>query len=348
MTTSNSVSTHAMRVEALRSLLKISYPIVQAPMGRSAPPELAAAVSNSGALGTLGVSWTPPDRIANLVERYMNIAGQRSLVLNFCNEWDQSERVAASLDTNASILSFFWGINSKLLRQAKTSGRVVMQTVRNVDEARSAVDEGADVLVAQGWEAGGHVWSETSTLVLIPSICDAAPNIPVIAAGGIADGRGLAAVLCLGASGAWIGTRFLCADESLAHDQLKKRLMQAKAGDTVVTQLFSGGWPDAPHRVLRNSTFLNWEGSGSPTKSSRLQEGKIIGIRPDGSKVNMYDFDGATSDIQGEWEAFALYAGQSVELVRACEPAADIVRDIVHGADKILPQAQLAINSEVC
>ena len=150
--------------------------------------------------------------------------------------------------------------------RAKAAGALVVHTVGTPEEARRSVDLGVDVLVAQGNEAGGHVWSRLSTMVLVPLVADVAGKVPVLAAGGIADGRGLAAALMLGASGVWLGTRFLASIEAACHSDYKRRLVEAAASDTIETTLFDGGWPDAPSRVLRNRTVEAWEAAGRPSR----------------------------------------------------------------------------------
>jgi NAD(P)H-dependent flavin oxidoreductase YrpB (nitropropane dioxygenase family) len=141
------------------------------------------------------------------------------------------------------------------VRRAKEAGAIVLQTVASANMARRAVESGVDVVVAQGWEAGGHVRGTVATLPLIPAVVDVVGTTPVVAAGGIADGRGLAAVLALGAAGAWIGTRFLASLEATIHPRYRERLLSAAEDDTVfLEELFDVGWRKAPHRVLRNKT----------------------------------------------------------------------------------------------
>ena len=202
-----------------------------------------------------------------------------------------------------------------------------MLTVGSAADARFAVDQGVDILVAQGWEAGGHVIGSVATLPLVPSVVDAAGGTPVVAAGGVADGRGLAAVLALGAAGAWIGTRFVASEEALTHAEYQERIVRAAATDTVYTTLFNVGWEDAPHRVLRNSTVAAWEDAGSPA-TDRPGEGESVARLPDGTDAVRYSDYEPAADMEGEVEALAHYAGQSAGLVSAVQPAGVIVRQI--------------------
>ena len=155
------------------------------------------------------------------------------------------------------IVSLFWGTPNSYIQTSHEAGAIVLHSVGSVSEAREAASAGADIIVAQGWEAGGHVRGTVSSLVLVPAVVDAVAPTPVVAAGGIADGRGIAAALVLGAAGVWLGTRFVASEESLAHHLYKQRLLIADVEDTVYSELFDIGWEHAPHRTLRNTTIDN-------------------------------------------------------------------------------------------
>src|SRR5262249_9360641 len=164
------------------------------------------------------------------------------------------------LDENVPVISFFWRDPAALVQRAKSRGATVLHTVGSAADGKRAVDCGVDVVVAQGWEAGGHVRGTVATLPLVPAVVNAVAPTPVVAAGGIADGRGLAAVLALGAAGAWIGTRFLASREAAIHPRYRELLLQAGENDTFFAEeLFDVRWPKAPHRVLRNKTVDAWE-----------------------------------------------------------------------------------------
>src|ERR1700678_2912730 len=145
------------------------------------------------------------------------------------------------------------------------AGGLVLCTVGSAEEARRAVASGVDVIVAQGWEAGGHVGGQIATLPLVPAVVDAVAPVPVIAAGGIGDARGVAAVVALGAQAAWVGTRFLLAQEMPIHEEYRRRLIAAVETDPQwYASLYSVGWPDSPHRALRHSTADAWQAAGRP------------------------------------------------------------------------------------
>ena len=189
-------------------LLGIEQPIVLAPM--VAVPRLAAAVSNAGALGMLTLTWS--DDVGAVVRETAALTA-RPFCGNLVLTEDRHRRLDQALDAGLRIVSFFMGDPSGYVQRVHDAGGIVMHTVGTAEEARRAVASGVDVVVAQGWEAGGHVWGTVATLPLVPAVVDAVTPVPVIAAGGIGDARGVAAVLALGAQAAWLGTRFLLAEE---------------------------------------------------------------------------------------------------------------------------------------
>ncbi len=174
-------------------------------------------------------------------------------------------------------------------------------------------------------------------MALVPAVVDAVGTVPVVAAGGIADGRGLAAVLALGAAGAWIGTRFLASKEAAVHPEYQQRLLAATENDTIwLENLFDVTWPDAPHRVLRNSTVANWEAAGRPLQGMRPGEGEVIATSPTRGNVVRYRSYTPGPDTSGNLEALPMWAGQGVGIVRNVMAAADIVREIAGDAKVIL------------
>jgi NAD(P)H-dependent flavin oxidoreductase YrpB (nitropropane dioxygenase family) len=168
-------------------------------------------------------------------------------------------------------------------------------------------------------------------------VVDAVGPVPVIAAGGIADGRGLAAALALGASGVWIGTRFLASKEAAIHPRYRQLVLQATEDDTVyLEELFNVGWPKAPHRVLRNSTVAAWEAAGHPATGQRPGEGEVVATSKSAGPIVRYRSYTPGPDAEGDIDALSLWAGQSAALVRKIQPAAEIVREIESEAQDIL------------
>jgi NAD(P)H-dependent flavin oxidoreductase YrpB (nitropropane dioxygenase family) len=176
------------------------------------------------------------------------------------------------------------------------------------------------------------VKGEVATLPLVRAVVSAVDPTPVVAAGGIADGAGLAAALALGAAGAWIGTRFLAADEVAIHPRYRERLFAASEADTVHTSLFDVGWPAAPHRVLRNATLEAWEAAGRPASGARPSEGEVIARGPGGGPMLRYQSATPGAGATGDIDALSLWAGQGVSQVRRLQPAAEIVRELVQEA----------------
>ena len=314
----------------LCELLEIEHPIVQAPIGSAATPGLAAAVSEAGALGMLALTWSadPGSQVREARE-----LTSRPFGVNLVLEWDQHERLDALLEAGARIVSLTWGNPDEYVEQIHDAGGLVLHTIGSAEEARRAVGAGVDVVVAQGWEAGGHVWGGVATLPLVAAVVDAV-DVPVIAAGGIGDGRGIAAALALGASGAWLGTRFLLAEEAPIHEEYRRRLVGADERDTVwLPDLFDRGWEQAPHRALHNSTVVAWEAAGRPAFGARPGEGEIVAHRADGSGVVRYSSALPLTSYRGDIEALSLWAGQSVGLIHDVAPAAEIVQQLAAECD---------------
>ena len=308
-------------------LLGIEQPIVQAPM--SALPQLAAAVSNAGALGMLALTWSTP---AGDVVRETAALTDRPFGGNLILNTDQHRRLDEALEAGMRIVSLFWGDPTSYVEQVHEANGVVLHTVGSAEEARRAVASGVDVVVAQGWEAGGHVGSQVATLPLVPAVVDAVDPVPVIAAGGIGDARGVAAVFALGAQAAWLGTRFLLAQEMPLHEEYRRRVIGAAETDAQwYADLYEVGWPDAPHRALRNSTSEAWEAAGRPPLGSRPGVGEVIAHFASGEEIVRYEPAAPMVGTTGDIEALSLWAGQSVALARQLQPAADIVAELVSG-----------------
>ena len=307
-------------------LLGIEQPIVQAPIGTAAVPRLAAAVSDAGALGLLSLTWAAD--VASVIGQTAALTG-RPFGGNLVLAWDQHRRLDRALGAGLRIVSLTWGDPGPYVETIHDAGALVMHTVGSAEEARRAVGCGVDVIVAQGWEAGGHVWGTIATLPLVPAVVDAVAPVPVIAAGGIGDARGVAAVLALGAQAAWLGTRFLLAEEAPVHEDYRRRLIAAAETDAHwYADLYDVGWPDAPHRAIRNSTAQAWEAAGRPSPGHRPGEGEEIARRAEGEPVVRYSSALPLQGTQGDIEALSLWAGQGVTFAKRVQPAAEIVGEL--------------------
>ncbi len=315
--------------------LNIEKPILSAPMAGAAGPELVAAVCNAGGYGVIPLWGKSKEQVATGIEELRELT-DRNFAVNLNLSFPYKDQLEMCISKGVHGVSLFWGMEPSAIERAKSGGLTVLSSVGNADEARTAADAGANVIVAQGWEAGGHVWGQVSTLALVPAVVDAV-DVPVVAAGGISDGRGMAAAMMLGASGAWIGTRFLASSEATIHEVYRKRVLQASEADTQwAHDLYNVGWPDAPHRALSNTTSQNWAEAGNSSPGNRPNEGQQIGVRPNGDPVVRYQSYTPLPETTGDVEAMSLWSGQGVSLVREVMSAADIVEEIYQSAKKLL------------
>jgi nitronate monooxygenase len=304
-----------MIVTALTQAFELDYPIVLAPMGGASGGRLAAAVSNAGGLGLVGGGYGDREWLARelaLVAETATRAWGVGLIT-----WSIRPGIlelALSHRPRAFMLSF--GDPRPHAAAIKAAGCALVCQVQGIAEARLALEAGADFIVAQGTEAGGHGGSR-STLPLVPTIVDLAASTPVLAAGGIMDGRGVAAALMLGAQGALLGTRFHATDEALGREATKRRLVEASGGDTARTRVFDivrgYAWPEGyTGRALSNGFMARFDGREDALVATldREREAYFAAVERD-------DFDTAL-----------VWAGEGVDLVKSVEPAAKLVRDI--------------------
>ncbi|HTJ38099.1 MAG TPA: nitronate monooxygenase [Dactylosporangium sp.] len=317
----------------------LSTPIAQAGMAFvGMTPDLAVAVSNAGALGSLGVGLMPAPAIAATIAAIRSgTAGPFNV--NFITVFTTDEQIDAVCEAGAAVASFHWGHPPRAWTdRLHAAGVRVFEQVGSVDAARRAVEDGVDVVVAQGQEAGGHNASTLPLFALVPLVADAVAPALVLAAGGIADGRGLAAALMLGADGVWVGTRLVATTESAAHDGYKARLVAAAAEDTVSTSLFGQETPQFnPMRVLRNRVVREWADRADAVPDGPLP---VIGeTLLGGERVPMHRFSNLVpmrEATTGDIEEMALLSGQGVGLVTSVRPAAEVIADMTAEAEKLL------------
>jgi NAD(P)H-dependent flavin oxidoreductase YrpB (nitropropane dioxygenase family) len=306
--------------------LGIEHPVLLGGMGTGNGPDLVAAVSGAGGLGILGCVGKPPAEIERAASEIRERT-DRPFGLNLLLFRAGPEHVAAVLAQRPAVLSTAWPDPRQDLRelfgQAHAAGCAVLHMVSRVDEAVRAAEAGADLVVAQGTEGGGHV-GLLGTLVIVPQAVRAVDPVPVVAAGGIADGAGLAAVLALGATGALVGTRFLATPESTLPDAYKRLLVEFDGQDTQLTEVSdvaSGTvWPGAYARVVRNRLIEEWTG----------REGELRRNQPAVWRRVM------EASAAGDVEHGLLYAGQDAGLIDGVEPAADLVRRMSEEAAALL------------
>jgi NAD(P)H-dependent flavin oxidoreductase YrpB (nitropropane dioxygenase family) len=322
-------------------LLGIELPIASAGMGGVALSNLAGAVSDAGGFGIIGTAGFSPAAIHNEIAAARKIT-TKPIGVNLLIPFLRPGVVETVADEPIEAVTFFWGKPSDYtdaLRRLHAARIKVIWQCGSAPEARAAADAGVDAIMAQGLEAGGHVRGTTGTLALIPAVRDAIGDLPLLAAGGLADGRGLAAVIALGADAGVFGTRFLVADESAAHRDYKRAVIDAQADDTLHTKLFDIGWPDAAHRVIRMPAVEAWERAGRPPSGKRPGEGDAAGaMRRSGVEVPLvrYSVFPPTEYIEGDISGLAFYAGQSCSQVKETMPAAAIVRQIADEARAVI------------
>ncbi len=303
-------------------LFGIRYPIVQAGMANYAGPRLVAAVSNAGGLGLLG----GVDRSIDGLER--DIAQVRSATkqpfgVNIVLAEPHADKLDLLIAMRTPVISTSWGDPSEVIERAHAAGLLVVHQVETEDEAARVASSGPAALIAQGSDGGGHI-GHVGTLALVPAVVDAAGGIPVLAAGGIADGRGLAAVIVLGAEGALIGTRFLATSEADIPDSWKQALVTASSSDAWMTdvpdRIWETHWPGATVRALANDLVRRWH--DRPADLAR----NLSAVRD--------QFQAA--ERAGDARELTAFAGQSVGLIHEIVPAATLVSGIANEAERIL------------
>lgn len=295
-------------------------------MGDVATAELASAVALAGALGMIGGvrmgAKVLGEELDPLPRQTRSRIGVNFLVPFLDRE---SLEVAAS---RVRVVEFFFGEpDADLVERAHGAGALAAWQVGSVEEARAAAGAGCDFLVAQGIEAGGHVRGRIGLLPLLDGVLDAV-NVPVLAAGGIATARAMAAALAAGADGVRVGTRFVAAAESAAHPAYQEALLRAEPEDTILTEAYSTNWPNAPHRVLR----------GCIEAAQALTDDLVGQTVTGGATLPLTRFMTPPPSrwSTGKIEAMPQYAGQSVGAVQKIQPAADIVRELAEGAERLL------------
>jgi enoyl-[acyl-carrier protein] reductase II len=292
-------------------LLAIETPILQAGMSTFTSPELVAAVSNAGGLGILGALLRPVEKLRDDVERIRALT-DRPFGVNHVIAHLDPDALEATFDARVPVLSLAWGDPAPLVERAHALGIRVVHQVATACDAERAARAGVDVIVAQGTDGGGHV-GFVGTMPLLPAAVDAARGVPVVAAGGIADGRGLAAALALGADGVLMGTRFLATPEAPIPDAWRRRIVDADGSDTVRSAAFDRAvgmdWPGAEVRAVRNLFLGEWA------------------HRPDDAARHMAELGPRLTQAlaAGDLDVFPPMAGQGCGLIDEVLPAAEVV-----------------------
>lgn len=340
-----------MSAPALRTpicdLLGCDYPVLLAGMGGVSRWELAAAVANAGGYGMLGMVREAPSLIAEEVTA-LRAATDRPFAVNLIPSATEpallEAQIACCLDLGVPAFTFFWDVMPDVIARVKDAGCLVLHQVGTLAAARDALAAGADLIIAQGIEAGGHVHGRSPAFTLAQEIL-AETTRPVVVSGGIATGEGLAAALAIGAAGVQCGTAFLATEESFAHDYHKSRVVAASGEDTVLTDVFVLNWPaGAAVRVIANSvttalngTYMGYDPDSLP-REVIARDGDLPRLR--------FSTDSPLRSTTGDLEAMALYAGQGAGAITRVVPAAERLADMVTQAERLL-RGSSPVNREV-
>lgn len=310
---------------SLCDLLGVEYPIIQGGMAWVATAELAAAVSEGGGLGVIASAHLCPEDLRREIRRVREMTEKPFGVNLYYLSPHIEEQVEIVCEERVPVVTTGAGNPGRHMGKFKSAGIKVIPVVGAVALAKRMEKLGADAIIAEGHEAGGHV-GEITTMALVPQVVDAV-SIPVIAAGGIADGRGMAAALALGAQGVQIGTRFVCAEECKVHQNYKEAILRARDRDTVVTGRYTGH----PVRVLKNRLAR---------ELLRLEEEKAPAEEFEGLAVGSL-----RRAVEGDAEMGSLMAGQIAGLVKEIKPAGEIIREIVEEAAEVISGLQAFLSS---
>ena len=311
-------------------LLGIRYPICQAGMYQVAYGRLAAAVSNAGGLGVIGSAYMEPERLREEIRLAKSLTDQpigvdilfakteRGSALVEAYEQEVQAHIEVTFEEGVAVIVAGLGNPGPIVPRAHAAGTKVMALVGTARQAQAVERAGVDAVIASGHDGGGHV-SRGGMIALVPRVVDAV-RIPVLAAGGLADGRGLAAALALGASGVWMGTRFIASTEARGHENYKRRITEIDEDGTIVTRAHSG----KANRMIRNDFTKSWEGRDKEIKPYPHQ------LREIGEPASY------RGRIEGDTVTGVLPAGQSAGLIQSIESAGDIVRSTAEQAARVL------------
>ncbi len=315
----------------------LATPIVNAGMAMIARPALAAAVCEAGGLGTIGSDINPPHVLRELIRKTRALT-KRPFGVDLIGDFVTDEHITVLLEEQVVLVIFFWTLPTlEYVGRLKQAGIRVWMQVGGVAEAEQAVALGAEALIVQGAEAGGHNRAEASTMTLFPRIRRRFPGLPLLAAGGIVDGTTMAAALVLGADAVWCGSRFLASQEAEAHDAYKDRVLAADVGDTAILSIYGPEWPHQAMRAIVNDGAL--VALGREAEATKDAVGKIIGstvLNGQTIPVPCYSAILPTPDFDGDIEQACLTAGQSAGNIDEVLPAAEIVRRMTSEATSVL------------
>jgi len=319
----------------------LRVPFINAGMAFIATAPLVRAVCEAGGMGMLGAAAMPPD-VLQAALRDVKGADPVCFGVDIIARFSGIEHIEVCVREKVPVVAFFWDDPpDEWLSRLRAAGSDIWFQVGTVDEARAALRRGVQGLVVQGSEAGGHNRAVAATFSLLPAVVDAVPSVPVVAAGGIADGRTVAAALALGADAVWVGTRLLASFEAYAHPQYKDRVVAAGVGDTARHLIFGPEFPDASTRGLRNRIVREWERHDDPPPYKIVPDSELPVIGEAclyGQQLSMRRFCGfpPTPEFTGDLEEMSLLAGESVGQTKRLMSAASIIDEMISGAEVII------------
>ncbi|QEU89696.1 NAD(P)H-dependent flavin oxidoreductase [Streptomyces kanamyceticus] len=320
----------------------VRYPFACAGMAfAGGTADLAVAVSTAGGIGAVGAGLMPADRLRQIVREIRARAGSAPFHVNLITYFDTADSVRVCVEERVPIVSFHWGHPpAEQLKYLREAGISVWEQVASAEAAERAADDGVEVVVAQGWEAGGHNYGGLPTMVGVPEIVDAVgERALVLAAGGISEGRQVAAALCLGADGVWVGTRLVASQEADVHPEHHRRLVSALGQDTVRTAVFGPEWPEFnPMRVQRDRVVAEWHErlAEVPTDRAALEQVGTTVFQGEETVLRKFNVLPPTPATVADWEEMPWLMGQGVGLIHDVRPAGDIVRDMMDQAEHVL------------
>lgn len=321
----------------LCALLGCEFPVLQAGMGGVARSELAAAVSAAGGFGCLGMVRESPALISREIDAVRARTDKPfgvNLIPGATAPKLFDEELAACIDAGVTTMVYFWDVLPVAIEKAKANGMRVLYQVASVADAQAAEAAGADAIIVQGVEAGGHVRGGVSSLVLLPQVVRAV-RVPVVGSGGFASGASLVAALALGAQGIQCGTAFLATAESYAHDIHKAKVVAARSDQTVHTDAYAINWPKgSPVRVLANDETATLGQKLFGYDADTIAREQIA--EEEGRPLYLWSTDSPLRSTTGDLGRLALYAGQVVGQVERVTVAQKLVTDIVNEARTVL------------
>ncbi len=307
----------------LLALFNLKYPFFQAAPGGG---KLAAAIAKAGGMGCVQLTWSSPDDSYEWLQDLNNETNGNyfaNYVLHF-----EPKSIDKVLEAGCQNFQFSWGLPSpEIISKIRNAGAKFGIQVSSKKNAEKALELKPEFLICQGLEAGGHIQATQYNKYALPQVLEVAGEVPVLVSGGISTGEDIRAAIHNGAAGVVMGTRFIATKESNLTDGYRQKLLEAGENSTVYTNCFNQDW-NAMHRVLRTSTFLNWEAEGCPPNGKKPREGEVIGKTPWGGDIQMYSARRPVEGDTGDLESMCMYAGEGVSKIKDIPTASELIEQL--------------------